>query len=521
MRAFLPGSYLVCFFLTVAACTAKPPPKTNNNECDCSARVCGLLCGKVCGTCENDGICATDGLSCQPARDIGAACTTDIECGLNRMCLDNGGGFQAPNGYCSKACSTSVPCPTGASCGIDSKGDSVCLAQCTPGDGGTSGCREADGYRCSAAHVCPACVPDCTGFTCGDDGCGGSCGMPNPMTPACLAPGEICSGHGCASAYIRNSLPSNAFPNGLFDSIALERNGQAVIIGGREVAYYTGGFPASTRGVSEIEVYDPMTSALAASVHYTALPKRIARPHAAFFNGTLYVAGGIADPDVPEGQPNSVDGIVSDFYQYGTNANWVTKAAIPEPSIGGGLAAASDALYLVVGQTADGNVSQTFHAYDPAADEWDNPIPPPDRPTARSFAGVVTDGNRIYVVGGYDGANPVATVEIFDPARGWSTGTPLPFPVVDPKVAVASGRIFVFGGRFSPALKDDVVPYVQTIDLKTRATHVLGQTYAGLTGQTPVGLRTAFLLFGGMQLDLGSGSFLPNKDVVTFTVPAP
>jgi hypothetical protein len=518
MRSKFSSGLLACLLLF--ACTKKETPKTN--ECDCTKLVCGTLCGNICGVCPNDGVCAADGLSCRASLDIGAACTKDLDCGLNRICLQASNNVQAPGGYCSKPCSTSVACPTGSTCAVDAQGDNVCMANCTA----STTCRASEGYSCSKS-VCQACVPDCTGKECGDDGCGGACNMPNASMPACTTAGDICSGHSCAPAYTEGTL-TGAFPYGLFDSIALDRAGQAVVIGGRETAFYSGS-PSGTRGIDKIAIYDPATHAITQTAGYTHLPVPIARPHATFMGSTLFVAGGIADPDVREGDANWEDAISSDtmaptlhpIYKYNsTNNNWVYGAEIPNPSIGGGLAAATDVLYVVVGQTADGQVSAKFDEYDPAANEWNNPIPPPDRPTARSFAAVITDGNRIYVIGGYDGTQAVSTVEIFDPSRGWSTSTPLPFPVADPKVGIASGRIFVFGGRFSPALHDDIVPYVQSIDLKTHATHVLGQTFNGWVGQAPVGLRTAFLLFGAQVYDAAMG-FQINKDVVTFAVPAP
>jgi hypothetical protein len=63
------------------------------------------------------------------------------------------------------------------------------IVACEDGDG--DGCVEWVPYpTCPAGTACKdgecACTPDCTGKSCGDDGCGGSCGACDPATPLCL-----------------------------------------------------------------------------------------------------------------------------------------------------------------------------------------------------------------------------------------------------------------------------------------------------------------------------------------------
>jgi N-acetylneuraminic acid mutarotase len=76
---------------------------------------------------------------------------------------------------------------------------------------------------------------------------------------------------------------------------------------------------------------------------------------------------------------------------------------------------------------------------------WEVAMP---MPTPRQEVAVAALGDRIFVIGGF-GANaePVGTVEVFEPATGrWETRAPLPAPSHHAAAAVAGGRLFVVGG---------------------------------------------------------------------------
>jgi hypothetical protein len=69
-------------------------------------------------------------------------------------------------------------------------------------------------------------------------------------------------------------------------------------------------------------------------------------------------------------------------------------------------------------------------------------------PTPRQEVAVVALGGRVFVIGGLGaGAQPVATVEAYDPeANRWEPRAPLPVPVHHPAAAVVDDRLFVIGG---------------------------------------------------------------------------
>jgi N-acetylneuraminic acid mutarotase len=69
-------------------------------------------------------------------------------------------------------------------------------------------------------------------------------------------------------------------------------------------------------------------------------------------------------------------------------------------------------------------------------------------PSARQEVAVAAHGGRVWVIGGFGaGAEPVATVEVYDPAHNvWETRASLPVPVHHPAAAVVGDRLFVVGG---------------------------------------------------------------------------
>jgi N-acetylneuraminic acid mutarotase len=69
-------------------------------------------------------------------------------------------------------------------------------------------------------------------------------------------------------------------------------------------------------------------------------------------------------------------------------------------------------------------------------------------PAPRQEVAVAAVGDRVWVIGGFgDSAEPVATVETFNPADNlWETQPPLPVAVHHAAAAVVGDRLFVIGG---------------------------------------------------------------------------
>ena len=118
----------------------------------CSGRACGGDgCGGTCGACGG-------GLTCAEGQ-----CVSDTECGgLTEVGCCSGDSVR----FCSGGVTSSFECK-GGGCGWSTSGPMLGWYDCGGLGADPSG---------AAPHFCPACTPDCGGKTCGNDGCGGSCG---------------------------------------------------------------------------------------------------------------------------------------------------------------------------------------------------------------------------------------------------------------------------------------------------------------------------------------------------------
>jgi formylglycine-generating enzyme required for sulfatase activity len=179
----------------------------------CVGKACGSDgCGGSCGGCVDGKVCSGGQCLCLAQDHVvcsGAAVYWADSCGaLGAKLVD------CPYGCQGGACKPCQPSCAGKACGDDGCGSpcgtcgggSVCQAGqcvCTPGHHrtcsgdaafwvdscGIQGAKIADcPYGCTAGECLP-CVPACGGKTCGNDGCGGSCGT--------CQNGSVCSGGLC------------------------------------------------------------------------------------------------------------------------------------------------------------------------------------------------------------------------------------------------------------------------------------------------------------------------------------
>lgn len=101
-------------------------------------------------------------------------------------------------------------------------------------------------------------------------------------------------------------------------------------------------------------------------------------------------------------------------------------------------------IYIPGGLRSDGQVSSTLDIYDPRTGAWESG---PDMPTGLSGYALAAHEGKLYVFGGWDGADFTDQVLIFDPDSGaWSSGTPVPARLGYAGAAVAGGRIYLIGG---------------------------------------------------------------------------
>lgn len=122
--------------------------------------------------------------------------------------------------------------------------------------------------------------------------------------------------------------------------------------------------------------------------------------------------------------------------------SWTSKAPIPKGGICG--AAALNGIIYVMG-------SSTNYAYNPATDTWTLEAP---MPTARCEFAIAVYGNKIYVMGGYEGAPGISCSvnQVYDPSAGtWANASAMPIGISEAQANVVDGKIYVIGGRTGAA----------------------------------------------------------------------
>ncbi len=119
-------------------------------------------------------------------------------------------------------------------------------------------------------------------------------------------------------------------------------------------------------------------------------------------------------------------------------------------------------------------------------------------PAPRSDAAAVTIGGTDYVVGGYDGSRPDASVLATTDGKTFTTVTALPVPVRYPAVAALDGMIYVFGGQ--AIMGPDAgaaVNVIQAVDPARHTAAVIGRLPEPLAGAAAVTLDGEVFVAGG------------------------
>ncbi|MBT9558711.1 MAG: hypothetical protein IV100_21955 [Myxococcales bacterium] len=154
-------------------------------EAACDGKSCGSDgCGGSCGECDEFEVCHL-GQCADPCFPTPLACE-DAECG------DDGCG-----GSCGQCDGLTEVCSGGYCEPADPEvADDSCYLRCQSyapsGCGCYVGCAETGDCCVDYDQMC-TCNPACGGKTCGDDGCGGSCGTCEGATPYCTDEGQ-CTG---------------------------------------------------------------------------------------------------------------------------------------------------------------------------------------------------------------------------------------------------------------------------------------------------------------------------------------
>ena len=196
-----------CNGTSAATCCASGQHCCNGtcNQC-CANSDC--IHGNTCGS-NHTCVCGS-GAGCTGSNTcIAGSCCPDASVCVSVCCAS---GQLCCSGTCAQCC-VDNDCPIGQTCQSGTCGV-PCTPNCTNKTCGDDGCGGSCG-SCPSGQTCvngvclTPCTPDCTGKTCGDNGCGGSCGTcssgqtcvngaccDNAGT-ACMANGDCCSNVCC------------------------------------------------------------------------------------------------------------------------------------------------------------------------------------------------------------------------------------------------------------------------------------------------------------------------------------
>jgi len=193
----------------------------------------------------------------------------------------------------------------------------------------------------------------------------------------------------------------------------------------------------------------------------TRMPERTRGQAVVELAGTFYSFGGLSQSEATALGPNrrehpqaeSLARFYTSVRAYDAERDqWTTKARMP---IGLYVLTANhlgDQIFVFGGYNGDG-FQPVVHAYDPTSDSWTQHE---NMPTRRYIFTSDAVADKAYVIGGHgptdaDGSEwqYLDIVEIFDPERGWSSGTPAPYPIAGAASCTLDERIFVFGGELN------------------------------------------------------------------------
>lgn len=115
-------------------------------------------------------------------------------------------------------------------------------------------------------------------------------------------------------------------------------------------------------------------------------------------------------------------------------------------------------------------------------------------PTVRSDLSAVTIGTTAYVLGGYDGNQPIASVLATEDGSKFTEVTKLPAPGRYLAVAALAGRIYAFGGETASGTASNAI---QEVDPKTGTARIIGRLPTGVYHASAVVLGKAIYVLGG------------------------
>jgi N-acetylneuraminic acid mutarotase len=154
-----------------------------------------------------------------------------------------------------------------------------------------------------------------------------------------------------------------------------------------------------------------------------------------------------------------------DIYDPGAN-RWEQGADLPAALAAYALTAFEGRLYLFGGW--DGaQVTTKAYVFDPRLNSWSALTP---MPTGRRYAGAALADGKIYVVGGSDGQAGLAVVEVYSPDREgqenpWRSAAPMPAVRYSMGISSVAGILYVVCGQGQDDSPQPSLAYIPQTDV--------------------------------------------------------
>ncbi len=216
-------------------------------------------------------------------------------------------------------------------------------------------------------------------------------------------------------------------------------------------------------------------------------PTAVSETSAAVLFGEVYVPGG----RLADGRPTAV----VESYSPANNA-WRPVAPLPRPIAGGLILSDGNTLYFLGGWDGQ-QFSADGYIFDPVEDDW-LPLPPMKHARANATGGLVAD--RLYVIGGQDGEQELALCEYYEPGENaWfdcpAMETPRAFAGAAP---LANRFLYLFGG-----VSNGQLSLGEVLDVKTNQWEPVEMPMlAGVNawpGLGVTGVESRLFVLGGRQ----------------------
>ncbi|UCG25896.1 MAG: hypothetical protein JSW55_07890, partial [Chloroflexota bacterium] len=212
----------------------------------------------------------------------------------------------------------------------------------------------------------------------------------------------------------------------------------------------------------------------------------------------LYVIGG----EVDAGVVNLVD-----VYET-KNGQWQSAASKPTAVADATAAVLFGEIVVPGGQLADGQPTSVVEAYSPANNAW---RPVGALPTRIAGGLALSDGSRLYLLGGWDGERYLADAYVYDPAAdAWESLPPMTVGRADAAGDLVGDRLYVVGG-FDGQRELDACEYFDLAVGEWFSCANMRDARAG-AGASAQGNGLLYIVGGGKEGGVSQGEVLDVRD---------